>query len=344
MHGGDIYRNRVNIDFSINSNPFGMPESVKNALQESIVNCGSYPDIRNEKLLAAIAAKNGVNKEHILCGNGASELFMAIVHGLLPKKIMIPVPSFFGYEYAAAASDSEILFYEMKEEEGFNLNREFLAFLKRGIDILFLANPNNPTGNLIAPAFLEAVLKVCKKLDIIVVLDECFLEFVEGEGELSLKLSINKWPNLIVVRSFTKIFAIPGVRLGYLLCAEEVLLQKIKRQLPEWNLSSFAQAAGVNACGEKDYIAYTAAFVKREREYMTGKLQQMGIKVFPSEADYLLFYSEYPLYEKLLERGILIRDCSNFRGLGKGFYRAAVRTAEENRCLLKEIEKQKGCG
>ncbi len=339
IHGGDIYRKEVNIDFSVNINPLGMPKRVEEALRESLAVCGRYPDIRAQELRDAIERMSGVNKRHILCGNGASELFLAIVHGVKPKKIMIPVPSFYGYEHAARAAGSEIIFYEMQEEAGFCLQPDFLEILGEETDLLFLANPNNPVGNMINSGLLEKVLKICLEKDIVLVVDECFLEFTGEDIKRSLKSRLGEFPNLIIVRSFTKIFAMPGVRLGYLFCGNRDMLERIGNQLPEWNLSVLAQAAGIQACKETEYVRSTAGLVKRERVYVRDELKKAGIRVFPSEADYLLIYSSLPLYEKLLEHKILIRDCSNFRGMRKGFYRLAVKDHEENEVLLHAVRK-----
>lgn len=339
IHGGDIYRNQVRIDFSVNSNPLGIPDSVKDALHEAVGHCEQYPDIRAEKLAESVSQMTGVGTEHLLFGNGASELFLAIIHAVRPKRIVIPVPSFFGYEKAALASDAEIGYYEMKERAGFALDEGLLEQLTGDTDLLFLASPNNPVGNLLDGALLEKIAAVCREKRITVVLDECFLEFTGEEERLSFKNRLQEYPNVLVVRAFTKIFAIPGVRLGYLFCGDGNLTERIKNQLPEWNLSVFAQAAGAAACREKEYLEKTVRFIKTEREYLSGELRRLGFRVYPSAADYLLFYTSVPLYDLLLEKEILIRDCGSYRGLKKDYYRIAVKQHGENETLIREIER-----
>ena len=167
------------------------------------------------------------------------------------------------------------------------------------------------------------------------VLDECFIEFC-GE-RFSMISEIEEFPHLILVRAFTKIFAIPGVRLGYLVCKSKSILTKRARQLPEWNLSCFAQEAGCICAKQTEFIIKTEIFIKKERESMEEELVRKGFKIFPSMANFILIHSEENLYERLLEKGILIRDCSNFRGLGKGFYRIAVKRREENEILLRNL-------
>ena len=293
VHGGDIYRNCISLDYSVNINPLGIPASVEAALREAVSLCSRYPDIRQEKLKAAIAEMDKVSADEILCGNGASELFPAILHALKPKKILIPVPSFYGYEWAA--------------------------------------------GTEVPPEILKGILKRCQELNIIVVVDECFLPFCE-EAELYEEMEAGmKCGNLIQVRAFTKTFAIPGVRLGYLICRNREVCQKIARQLPEWNLSVFAQMAGCAAAKETEFIGESRKLIKEQRSILTKELTSLGFRVYSSRADYILFYTELPLYELLLKKQILIRNCENYRGLSKGYYRIAVRGQAENERLISAL-------
>lgn len=332
IHGGDVYRNRVTLDFSVNIHPLGVPAAVEAALHEAVGTCSRYPDMTAERLKAAVGSMLEIPGEYLLFGNGASELFMAIVHGLRPKKTVIPVPSFYGYEYAAGAADGEIIFYETKAENGFSLGEDFFSALDEDTELLFLANPNNPTGRLMDRNCLRRLLCHCRDRGICVVLDECFIEFCGRE--FSALSELERFDNLILVRAFTKLFSIPGVRLGYLACSNRSLSDRIARQLPEWNLSCFAQAAGCVCAGQTEFIEKTAAYIRAERQFLTDRLRQAGFTVFPGEANFILLYTGEPLYERLLEKGILIRDCGNFRGLGKGYYRIAVKSRKENEHLL----------
>lgn len=345
IHGGDIYRNSVKLDFSVNINPFGVPRSVKEALHRAIGKCTLYPDMEAQELKEAVGRMLFVPKECLLFGNGASELFMAITHAIKPKKTVIPVPSFYGYEYAATAAESEILYYELKRENDFCVTNGLCESLTEDVSLLFLANPNNPTGCLLRRETAGTLLRRCLEKGIYVVVDECFIEFCEGRPSLLSELAKND--RLLIVRSFTKIFSIPGVRLGYLLCKNRALLTKVAGQLPEWNLSCFAQEAGCACAGEKAFLAETESLIRRERAFLTESLKQRGFLVFPSEANFILFYRKEEtggatLYEQLLRQGILIRDCGNFRCLENGFYRIAVKTREENVRLLHALEQAEG--
>lgn len=338
-HGGDIYRNQIRLDFSVNTNPLGMPDPVKEALHQAVEEAENYPDIRAQALSAAVAEQLQVQKEQLVFGNGASELFHAVLHAIKPSKILIPVPSFLGYEEAAKAIDCEVIFYEMKKEENFCLTDRILDVLDENISLVFLANPNNPVGNLVEPELIFQIAEKCRQCDITLVLDECFMELTGKEQTYSFFKRLDEFSNVVVIRAFTKLYAIPGVRLGYLVC-EQNLAEKIRLQLPEWNLSVFAQRAGVAAIKEQEYIARAVVCIQTQRQFLLEELQAAGCSVFDSDADYLLFYSEMPLYELFLQRGILIRDCSNFRGLQRGYYRIAVKSEEQNRMfaeVLREI-------
>ncbi len=337
IHGGDIYRNPVHMDFSVNSNPLGIPEGVTEALQKAAGRCQEYPDIMSEELKKTVGSTLSVPDEYLLFGNGASELFMAIIHGIRPKKTLIPIPSFYGYEYAAKAAESEIVYFPLKEEAEFMPKKDFFDALTEDIDLLFFANPNNPTGKLLDKEYLKNLLQICKSRGICVVLDECFIEFCKNE--YSMMSETGSYDNLLLVRAFTKIYAIPGVRLGYLVCSSRVLREKIRRQLPEWNISTFAQEAGKACAGRTAFVAKTVKYVKEERQFLADGLKKLGLRVFSGEANFILVYSERPLYEELLQRGILIRDCANFKGLSKGYYRIAVKSRKENEKLLKALGK-----
>lgn len=336
IHGGDIYRNHVTLDFSVNMNPLGIPESVKEALHAAVDRCHTYPDIHAEQLKTAVGEMIGIFGEKLIFGNGASELFIAIVHALQPKHVVIPVPSFYGYEHAAAAVAAHVEYVPMKEENHFLPGDELFSSLTDGVDMLFLANPNNPTGVRMEKEDLKRIAMHCREKHITVVLDECFIEFCEDHD--SMLDQLEELDNLIIVRAFTKIFTIPGVRLGYLVCRNEEIREKISRQLPEWNLSTFAQMAGVACAKETQFVSGTAKYLKMEREALLDGLKQvpgMDCTVYPGAANFLLLKSSKPLYQKFLAHGILIRDCSNFRGLGAGYYRVAVKTKEDNEQLLK---------
>lgn len=343
IHGGDIYNNKVNMDFSVNINPLGIPHSVKEAMSDALSYADRYPDMACSGLKKAISeyfTQQGcsIQSEDVIPGNGASELFMAIAHAIKPKKAVLLAPGFFGYEHVLRAVGCDIGYFLLDEQSDFSPAARLDALmdmLTDDTDIFFIANPNNPTGYLADSTFMKQIIGHCKEKHIYVVADECFMGFCEKNySVLSL---LCDYDNLIVVRAFTKLFAIPGVRLGYMLSKNDAVRQKVQRNLPEWNVSVLAQMAGEACIMESEYIKETASYVSRQRRLLSDGLKKLGFKVYKSDADFILFYSKLSLYDILLNKGILIRDCSNYVGLSEGYFRVAVKTYDENVRLLKVI-------
>lgn len=336
IHGGDVYRNKVNIDFSVSINPCGVPEKVKSALNEALDSLEKYPDIRCERLTKAVARMLTVKEENLVFGNGSSELFMAVANTYKPEKVLIAEPSFYGYEYAFEVNAGNLIYYYLKEEDNYRLTKDFLNALTDDLDFIILANPNNPTGAMIDDELLVKIIKTAKDKNIRVILDECFIEFTEGNHSLVSK--INEYPNLCIIRSFTKIFAIPGVRLGYFVCSDLSFNEAVKKHLPEWNISAFAQAAGC-ACTEcEDYVESSKKVLREERDYLLSEFKRLGIKAYDSACNFILIKDTRKLDEELLKQQILLRNCLNFKGINEGYYRIAVRTHEENKQLIEKLE------
>ena len=336
IHGGDVYRNKVNIDFSVSINPCGVPAKVKDALTNAIDSLEKYPDIRCEKLTKAAAKMLDVKEEQLAFGNGSSELFMGIANAFKPSKVLIAAPSFYGYEYAFLPNAENIVYYFMKEEDDFGITDDFINALTDDLDFVVLANPNNPTGALIDDSLLVKIIETAKSKNIRVILDECFIEFTEGNHSLVSK--ITEYPNLCIIRSFTKIFAIPGVRLGYLISSDLSFNETVKRHLSEWNISAFGQAAGV-ACTEcMDYVETSKKVLREERDFLYDEFKRLGIKAYDSACNFILIKDIRKLDEELLKREILLRNCSNFKGLDEGYFRIAVRTHEENLKLIEALK------
>ena len=339
LHGGDIYRNKVNIDFSVSVNPFGAPESVKKAIADSVEFAGNYPDICCEALTNALAERLSLPADNIICGNGASELIMAFALALRPKKAVIPVPSFAGYKRALENTGCSFRYVPM--ENDFLPGKSLFDELKDGTDMLVLASPNNPTGKYIPREMLTDILDICEEKKIAVLLDECFMELSRDPEKNTVIHDINRWKQLTVLRSFTKTFAVPAVRLGYTAGSNTERNERIRSILPEWNVSAAAQAAGEAALKEENYVVESRKYINSERKYLSDTLKSLGFKVIESDANYILFFTEslVELKEKLLDEGILIRDCSNFEGIEKGWFRIAVKKHKDNIALIDTIKR-----
>ena len=334
-HGGDLYGRPVLLDFSANTNPLGTPPAVRQAVVESSQFLNQYPDPYCRKLVAALSDFEQVPTSYILCGCGAAELIFSFCAAVKPRRALELAPTFSEYSTALTAMGSAVDRYPLAEENGFALTEEFLPFLRSGQwDALFLCNPNNPTGQTIPHALLEEILDLCQQRHVRLFVDECFLDLTDGGRDLSLKNQLKDHPELFILKAFTKSYGMAGLRLGYCLSGDEALLRAMGRTVQPWNVSLPAQAAGVAALGETAFLERARGLVLRERAYLRRGLEKLGLYVCPSQANYLLFSAPAPLLQPLLERGILIRDCANYPGLGPGWYRAAVKRRRENQALL----------
>lgn len=334
-HGGDIFEHEIVYDFSANLNPLGMPESVKNALQKSISEWEKYPDPFCRSLVKKLSECENFPPENIVCGNGAADLIFRIVQTAKPQKAVVCAPSFSEYSKALTQNGSEISAYFLSEKNGFALDENILEMLDESVQMLILCTPNNPTGRTIDGELLRRICEKCEANDIVFLCDECFIDFTENAAHAEQFLN----PNIVVLKAFTKIYAMAGLRLGYALFGDEKLAESVRKSGQFWSVSAPAQTAGAAALDEKNYLEKTLELIKNERDFLTEKLRNFGFKVYPSEANFILFYTELPLDEMLLSEKILIRNCANFAGLEQGYFRTAVRTHEENSALVGAIER-----
>ena len=333
IHGGNIYSYRDCVDFSANCNPLGTPESVKQAVRDSLECVKDYPQVGYAPLREALGQYEDVAPEYVICGNGAAELIFSLCQAVKPKRALVPAPSFAEYEQALLSTGCQVEHVYLKKEDGFCIQEDFIRSLHKDLDMVFLCNPNNPTGILTERDFLFRVLRYCRELGILLVVDECFLDFVKEPGKYSLKAQLPRYHNLFILKAFTKRYAMAGIRLGYGLCENRELLERMAQVTQPWNVSVMAQAAGIAALKETEYVEEGRKLIFREAPWLRGELEKLGLFLYPSQANYLFFHGPEGLFEACVRHGALIRDCSNYPGLEKGYYRVAVRTHEENRYL-----------
>lgn len=342
-HGGDVYKQKIMLDFSINLNPLGMPRSAAEAARKAVGEADRYPDPYCRALVSAIAAAEGVPEGYVLCGNGASELIYAYCAAVRPARAVELAPAFSEYSAALELAGCRVTRYALREKADFALDAGFPEYLRAAApEAVFLCNPNNPTGRLIPPAVMERVLEVCRKERIRLFVDECFLALSEGGESLKSRLAAN--PGLFLLNAFTKTYAMAGLRLGYGLSADAALLRRMSALTPPWNVSGPAQAAGAAALRETEFLRESRENIRTERNWLKAALEILGFRVCPSEANFLLFQGPAGLNAALAEQGIALRDCGNFPGLGPGWYRAAVRRRGDNERLadaLREITAQR---
>ncbi len=335
-HGGDIYSREIELDFSANLNPLGIPEAVRRAAAEA--DFASYPDPNCSALVRAISEYEKIPAERIVCGNGAADLIYRIVNTVRPERALVCSPTFSEYEKAVIERGGEVLPHLLSEKNGFALNEDILPKITPDIDMIFLCTPNNPAGSTIEPSLMERILQKCRASGTAAVVDECFLDFAENGERLSAKQWLNE--RVIVLKAFTKICAMAGLRLGYAVFGDRALAEQVRGSGQPWAVSSSAQAAGIAAAevlAGTDHLERTRVLVSLEREYLTRELSSRGVKVFPSAANFLLLKSDRDLEKALAGKKIAIRRCADYRGLDERFFRIAVRTHQENERLINAI-------
>ncbi len=339
VHGGDIYSYEKNIvDFSANINPLGIEAEVAKAISNSVFSASVYPDTEYKKLREAISEIENVPPEYIVCGNGAAELIYNLVMAIRPKRVLLTAPSFAEYEKAVDVLESEKIFFTLTEEQDFKVDESILNAID-SVDMMFLCQPNNPTGKLIEPELMERIIEKCSEKNVFLVIDECFLDFTGKKEDFSSVRFIENCKRLFILKAFTKMFAIPGIRMGYGICSDLNIIDKIYSVRQPWNVSCTAEAAGIACCKIYDTtVTKTTKYITKEKDFLYSNFERMNIKYFRSAANYILFKSEEGLKEKMAEKGFLIRSCSNYRGLDGSFYRIAVKKHEDNTGFIKALE------
>ena len=314
------------LDVSVSTNPLGMPETVKN--MDIILSLNEYyPDSECTELRKALASKYSVQPESIYCGNGADDIIYRISQGLKPKRGLIAAPTYEDYEAALKTIDCDISHYIYKSEYEYHFDCGILDNISS--DIVFIANPNNPTGELIGRKHIERLAEKCRDAGAVLVVDESFMGFTD-ERE-SAKELVYKYSNMIVIDSFTKTYCMPGFRLGFCLCSDKSTLDKIKRAGQASAVSVYAQAAALMALEDKEYINLTNSYVKKEREYLIDGLNRAGLKAYNSDANFFLVKSPYNGFiKKLADSSVIVRDCRRMTGLEGEHFRVSVKKHEDN--------------
>ena len=341
VHGGDWagYRAQYGqdaLDLSANVSPLGLPEGVAKAITAALATADRYPDPLCRALRAKLAVHETVPAAHILCGNGAADLIFRLVWAVKPRTALLPAPTFAEYAAALETTGCIVRRHFLRESEDFAVTEAFISAVDEDTDMVFLCQPNNPTGQLTALPMVEALLRRCERCGALLVVDECFLDFLPQSEVLSAKKLLAS-PNLIILKAFTKLYGMAGVRLGYCLCANTALLEAMQAAGQPWAVSSLAQAAGLAALDETAYVAQVRALIAQQRPRLTAGLRALGLRVLDGRANYLLFQAPETLGEALRQRGAVLRSCANYPGLGPGWYRTAVRTGPENDELLKTL-------
>ncbi|MGY5147008.1 MAG: pyridoxal phosphate-dependent aminotransferase [Candidatus Nitrosopumilus sp. bin_7KS] len=329
-------------DFSSNVSPAGTPLTVKKSLKKNIENIKHYPDSSSSTVISSLEKYTKLEKSNLIVGNGAIEILYNFCFAFLSKKtkVLIPIPTFQEYEAVAKLNECQISYFKTM-----NLSENLDVFIskipKNGC--IFICNPNNPTGQLLSKKELLQIIKKAKKLSTIVFLDECFIEMVPESNE-SIILYVKNYKNLFVLRSLTKSYALPGIRIGYAAGSKEIIDVLKKIQIP-WSVNSLAQDAANTAIKNKSHLVKSNSIIKKELIFLRNKINKLkGFDCYNSSTNFILIKTKKDstqLQKKLLEQKILIRDCKNFRGLDNHHIRIAVKSHKDNLKLVNVMEKIK---
>ena len=345
VHGGNIYTYKNCLDFSANCNPLGTPESVKQAVRDSLEYMKDYPQVGYAPLKKAIAEYEGVASESVICGNGAAELVFSLCQAVKPKKALIPVPTFAEYEQALTSCGCEVEHVLLREEEGFSLQDSFINWLHRDLDMVFLCNPNNPTSSAIMQEDLRKLIAFCADKDIFVMIDETYVEFAPDVEEITAIPLTREFTNLMVLRGVSKFYAAPGMRLGYGITGNMEFLSKMREKQTPWSLNSLGAFAGELMLRDHDYIQETRELILDERDRMEQELQNIPtFKVYPAYANFILLkirrdgLTSADVFEACIKKGLMIRDCSSFQCLDGEFVRFCIMMHDDNTKLLNVLK------
>jgi threonine-phosphate decarboxylase len=330
------------IDFSVNVNPLGPPKSLMEILRDKLSLIIRYPDTESRYLRRKLAEHPGLSYENIAIGNGSNELIYLIFRAYPKPKVLIIHPTYSEYGRGAEAGGSNVSEFILRWQDGFNLDMDLLIREACKHDFVFLCNPNNPTGHLFKK---EAILKLVSSIpQTIFVIDEAFMYFVSNRSEYQVVSDIMNFPNLVVLRSMTKFFAIPGLRLGYLVADTEII-GKLNQYKEPWSVNVLAQLAGEHLLDQEDYSRKTLQLIQEELSFLVNELSQLNwLHIYPSEANFMLIrittdkLDSTELCERLMSDGIAIRNCSNFVGLDNKFFRIAVKNRPENQRLIEALQ------
>jgi len=350
-HGGNLLKIALSsgkpvgeiLDFSANINPLGPPEGFRPLISARTGDLVHYPDPECTDLVRAFSVRYGVSLEEILMGNGSTELLFMLPQLLGKERALIPCPAYADYARAAELAGLAVKLLPLREEAGFAPDLAAIEALLRGDEILFLGRPNNPTGQMIPAAALREL--AARHPETAFVIDEAFADFAP---EAETLIASGRPENIIILKSLTKFYAMPGLRLGGVVATPE-RIRRLRDRMPPWSVNTLAQAVGAAALRDTAYAEETLRFVRDRREELFAELRTLpGLTVYPGAANFLLIRSDRgdldapEIARRLLADGIAIRVCDNFAGLDRRFFRVAVRTVAENDRLLHFLRKALG--
>ena len=344
VHGGDVQGfvdeyGYEPLDFSANVSPLGLPPEVSQAIIDCIPRLAAYPDPLCRRLTSALAAHHGVSEDSIICGNGCSDLIFRLAQVLRARRILVCAPTFAEYATAFGQTQTEVDEYVLSAEDDYVVGEDILDAIQPCHQAVFICQPNNPTGRTANRDLCRHILEKCSSCGARLVVDECFIEFIDNPGDITMECFLSD-EHLIILKAFTKLYGMAGLRLGYLLCSDNELACRLREAAQPWAVSTVAQAAGLAALSSEGYVEQLRNLIKDERTYLKDALAALGIKA-EGEANFLFFElnGDAEFCQRMRRQGVLVRDCSNYSNLKPGCYRVAVRSHGENKKLVQAIAK-----
>ena len=333
------------VSFSANVNPLGISPRIRRELADHLDVISRYPDREYTALRCAMAVYAGTEPDHILVGNGATELISLFIQNLQPKKALILGPTYSEYERAITLAGGQTSCYPLQEEQNFQMDvRDLCSRLSEDLDLLVLCNPNNPTGTAVNRQSLREIFSVCKGLGITVLVDETYVEFTPQEAEISAVPLTGEFKNLIILRGTSKFFAAPGLRLGYAITGDTSLLTKAEGRKDPWGINSIAELAGQLMFSDTEYIRQTRQLIFGERTRLYEELSTWdSIKLYPTMGNYQLVrilkegVTSRQVFEHCIRQGLMIRDCSNFPTLDDRYFRFCFMLPQDNDRLVQAL-------
>jgi threonine-phosphate decarboxylase len=351
-HGGNVHavwrekqhNNEPLLDFSANINPLGLSKSVRKAMLAALETVVHYPDPGAAELKQAISRFYNVPAQYITLGNGAVEPIYILCQILRPQRVLVTAPAFGEYERAALAAKAEVEVLNLSAEENFTIQPEQVISRLNYVDMVFITNPNNPTGTLMSARELEKIIAAAQNKTLVIV-DESFIDFLPDGDKYTVKPLLCQYKNLVILQSLTKFYAIPGLRLGFVL-SHEALAKQLDLAKDPWNVNSLAQAAGVAALQDTEYQKDSVSYMAKANIDLYQALNaHFGIAAFQPSANFMLLditgtgFKSGQLCQLAAEHNILLRDCSNYRGLSDAYIRVAVKRREDNQRLIEVLYK-----
>ena len=319
------------IDFSVNVNPAGPSPRAVAAACKALSRIDAYPDRESLALVRALARDQGIPEDTIVCGAGASDIIWRLAAAVRPKRIVVCAPTFSEYAEAASYYGACVQEFPLSEADDFDVPASFARAIEGPGDVAYLCNPNNPTGRLVDPRVIDAAACRCEQVGALLVVDECFLGFASDARERSVAARAACSRHVAVLSAFTKLYGMAGLRLGYLISGNAQLIEGIRRAGQAWPVSSVAEAAGIAALEDVEYVSRTRDVLEGERAWLSHELSSLGLSVVPSDANFLLVRTPAKdIPERLYDQGVLVRTCDSFSVLSRFWCRVAVRTRKEN--------------